>query len=179
MGWAFFKLANLKNAHPISQKDAEKQIDADALIVGRSGSEILARIARKDSEMLDDGHIAVVFNFLSALAAPNGIEKITTDFPNMKVWFDRRVSQLADAVLSHVTGAAKLQDIHFAPSISRGMAYYTGLSFEIYASGLDRPIAAGGRYDDLLRSLGATEPLSAVGGAITLERLQRVVEAQS
>ena len=175
----FKRLANLKNARPISQKDAEKQIDADALIVGRSGSEILARIARKDSEMLDDGHIAVVFNFLSALAAPNGIEKITTDFPNMKVWFDRRVSQLADAVLSHVTGAAKLQDIHFAPSISRGMAYYTGLSFEIYASGLDRPIAAGGRYDDLLRSLGATEPISAVGGAITLERLHRVVEAQS
>lgn len=175
----FKRLANLKNARPISQKDAEKQIETDALIVGRSGSEILARIARKDSEILDDGHIAVVFNFLSALAAPNGIEKITADFPNMKVWFDRRVSQLADAVLSHVTGAAKLQDIHFAPSISRGMAYYTGLSFEIYASGLDRPIAAGGRYDDLLHSLGAAEPLSAVGGAIALERLNRAVEMQS
>ena len=169
----------MKNTRPISQKDAEQQIDADALIVGRSGSEILARIARKDSEILDDGHIAVVFNFLSTLAAPNGIEKITADFPNMKVWFDRRVSQLADAVLSHATGAAELPNIHFAPRISRGMAYYTGLSFEIYASGLDRPIAAGGRYDDLLRSLGATEPLSAVGGAITLERLNRVVEAQS
>ena len=175
----FKRLANLKNARRISQKDAEKQIDADALIVGRSGSEILARIARKDSEMLDDGHIAVVFNFLSALAAPNGIEKITADFPHMKVWFDKRVSQLADAVLSHPTGAAELPNIHFAPSISRGMAYYTGLSFEIYASGLDRPIAAGGRYDDLLRSLGATEPLSAVGGAITLERLNRAVEAQT
>ena len=97
----------------------------------------------------------------------------------MKVWFDRRVSQLADAVLSHVTGAAKLQDIHFAPSISRGMAYYTSLSFEIYASGLDRPIAAGGRYDDLPHSLGAAEPLSAVGGAIALERLNRAVEMQS
>ena len=175
----FKRLANLENACPISQKDAEKKIDADALIVGRSGSEILARVARKDSEILDDGHIAVIFNFLSTLAAPNGIEKITADFPHMKVWFDKRVSQLANAVLSHVTGAARLQDIHFAPSISRGMAYYTGLSFEIYASGFDRPIAAGGRYDDLLRSLGATEPQSAVGGAIALERLIRVVEAQS
>ena len=175
----FKRLADLKNARPISQKDAEKQIDADALIVGRSGSEILARIARKDSEMLDDGHIAVVFNFLSTLSAPNGIEKITADFPHMKVWFDKRVSQLADAVLSHVTGAAGSPNIHFAPSISRGMAYYTGLSFEIYASGLGRPIAAGGRYDDLLRSLGATEPLSAVSGAITLERLNRVMEAQT
>ena len=175
----FKRLANLKNTRPISQKDAEQQIDADALIVGRSGSEILARIARKDSEILDDENIAVIFNFLSALAAPNGIEKITAEFPNMKVWFDRRVSQLAEAVLSNVKGAASLQDIHFAPSISRGMAYYTGLSFEIYAGGLDRPIAAGGRYDDLLRSLGAAEPLSAVGGAITLERLNRVVAAQS
>ena len=175
----FKRLANLENACPISQKDAEKQIDADALIVGRSGSEILARVARKDSEILDDRHIAVIFNFLGTLAAPNGIEKITADFPHMKVWFDKRVSQLANAVLSHVTGAARLQDIHFTPSISRGMAYYTGLSFEIYTSGFDRPIAAGGRYDDLLRSLGATEPQSAVGGAIALERLIRVVEAQS
>jgi ATP phosphoribosyltransferase regulatory subunit len=174
----FKRLAQLKNTRTMSQKDAEKKIDADALIVGRAGSEILARIARKDSEMLDDENVTEIFNFLSALATPNGIEQITTAFPNMKLWFDKRVNQLADAVLSNVTGAAKLQDIRFAPSISRGMAYYTGLSFEIYAGGVERPIAAGGRYDDLLHSLGATEPLSAVGGAIALERLTRIVEAQ-
>jgi ATP phosphoribosyltransferase regulatory subunit len=56
------------------------------------------------------------------------------------------------------------------------MAYYTGLSFEIYAQGIDRPIAAGGRYDDLLQSLGAAKPLSAVGGAIAMERLTRAAE---
>ena len=61
----------------------------------------------------------------------------------------------------------------------RGMAYYTGRSFEIYAPGMDRPIAAGGRYDDLLESLGAASPSPAVGGAIALERLQQAVGAQS
>ena len=36
---------------------------------------------------------------------------------------------------------------------------------------MTKPIARGGRYDDLLQSLGAKNPIPAVGGAITLERL--------
>jgi histidyl-tRNA synthetase len=51
------------------------------------------------------------------------------------------------------------------------------LSFEIYATGISRPIAAGGRYDDLLFSLGAAQSTAAVGGAIALERLSQAVEA--
>ena len=55
----------------------------------------------------------------------------------------------------------------------RKMAYYTGLSFEIIvpALGAQKVIAAGGRYDDLLASLGAENPTQAVGGALALERI--------
>ena len=92
---------------------------------------------------------------------------------------DTRTAQIGSVILPAMAGAAEMSDISFAPIIARGMAYYTGLSFEIYTQGIDRPIAAGGRYDDLLQSLGAPQALSAIGGAIALERLNKAVEMQS
>ena len=46
----------------------------------------------------------------------------------------------------------------FDPSIVRGLAYYTGIVYEIYdwASGL-RAIGGGGRYDNLLRDFGGPD----------------------
>jgi histidyl-tRNA synthetase len=48
-------------------------------------------------------------------------------------------------------------------SIVRGLAYYTGIVFEVYDRAMEnRAIAGGGRYDNLLASLGGL-PLSGVG----------------
>jgi len=46
----------------------------------------------------------------------------------------------------------------FDPSIVRGLAYYTGIVFEVHdAVGDLRAIAGGGRYDDLLKQFGGPE----------------------
>ena len=172
----FKKLATLKNGDKNAASEAAKRVDANALIAGRSGSEILARLSRKNSEALDSDSLDAVHGFLTLLSAPNGIGEISAAFPHMKSWFDARTAQLGGVILPAMAGAAEMNDISFAPVISRGMAYYTGLSFEIYVQGIERPIAAGGRYDDLLQSLGASKSLSAVGGAIALERLAKAVE---
>ena len=60
------------------------------------------------------------------------------------------------------------------------MAYYTGLSFEIIvpALGPQAVIAAGGRYDDLLRALGASRDMNAVGAALALERVAAAATRQ-
>jgi histidyl-tRNA synthetase len=43
----------------------------------------------------------------------------------------------------------------FDPGVVRGLAYYTGLVYEIYdKAGLLRAIGGGGRYDDLLKQFG-------------------------
>jgi histidyl-tRNA synthetase len=48
-------------------------------------------------------------------------------------------------------------------SVVRGLAYYTGIVFEVYDAGKSmRAIAGGGRYDNLLENLGG-RPLSGVG----------------
>jgi len=52
----------------------------------------------------------------------------------------------------------------FDASVVRGLAYYTGVVFEGFdRRGELRAICGGGRYDKLLESFGASDPLPAVG----------------
>lgn len=52
----------------------------------------------------------------------------------------------------------------------RGRGYYTGVFFEFLCDGSGAPVAAGGRYDALLRRYGVDRP--ATGAAIDLEGLE-------
>ncbi len=67
--------------------------------------------------------------------------------------------------------------LSFAAEFGRTLEYYTGFVFDIVSPELgDRtPIAGGGRYDKLLRSVGAVRDVPAVGSAIHTERLLSVV----
>jgi histidyl-tRNA synthetase len=66
--------------------------------------------------------------------------------------------------------------IDFDPTIVRGLAYYTGIVFELFdARGEFRAICGGGRYDDLLSTLGGVD-LPALGfgmGDVVLSELLR------
>ena len=60
----------------------------------------------------------------------------------------------------------------FATEFGRDLEYYSGLVFQIEVGGdKTSPIAGGGRYDGLLRSVGARAGVPAVGSAIHTERL--------
>ena len=59
--------------------------------------------------------------------------------------------------------AERAEFVKFDPSIVRGLAYYTGIVFELFdARGEFRAICGGGRYDNLLGALGGVE-LPALG----------------
>ena len=66
--------------------------------------------------------------------------------------------------------------VQFAAHFGRNMEYYTGLVFELWARDKEGPvqIAGGGRYDTLLETLGAKQPVSAIGCAIRTERVLAV-----
>jgi ATP phosphoribosyltransferase regulatory subunit len=51
----------------------------------------------------------------------------------------------------------------------RGAAYYTGVSFAVFAAGPGEAVASGGRYDQLLQRYGTAQP--ATGAGIDLENL--------
>ena len=65
--------------------------------------------------------------------------------------------------------------------LGRGLRYYTGLVFELHhegSPGLTSQLGGGGRYDDLVRSLGGRESIPACGFSFGLERLKLALEAE-
>ncbi len=78
--------------------------------------------------------------------------------------------------LAHATALGIAEWIRFDLTIVRGLAYYTGIVFELFdAVGEFRAICGGGRYDNLLASLGDTD-LPALGfgmGDVVLGELLR------
>ena len=61
------------------------------------------------------------------------------------------------------------QDINFIANFGRDVEYYTGIVFGVFSG--KNEIARGGRYDDLLKSLGAKKNTPAVGAAINLKNI--------
>ncbi len=66
--------------------------------------------------------------------------------------------------------------IEFSAEFGRNLEYYTGFVFEVVVPklGTGSPVAGGGRYDGLLKAVGAPEQVPAVGSAIHTERLLSV-----
>ena len=67
--------------------------------------------------------------------------------------------------------------MEFSAEFGRSVGYYTGFVFEIVvdALGPTSPVGGGGRYDGLLKAVGAPRNVPAVGGAVHTERLLTVV----
>jgi ATP phosphoribosyltransferase regulatory subunit len=63
--------------------------------------------------------------------------------------------------------------ICFSAAFSNGLDYYTGFEFRLHdpKGRIDAPLAAGGRYDNLLTRLGSATPIPAVGLGVWIERL--------
>jgi len=58
----------------------------------------------------------------------------------------------------------------------RGLDYYTGLVFRVYAPGLGFEVGGGGRYDSLLARFG--RPMPAVGFMLGLDRIALLLQRQ-
>lgn len=76
-----------------------------------------------------------------------------------------------------------LQDarVVWTPSLARGLSYYTGTIYEVYAkdSSVTGSLAAGGRYDNMIgQFLESTEKIPAVGISFGLEPILEVLKEQ-
>jgi histidyl-tRNA synthetase len=68
--------------------------------------------------------------------------------------------------------------VRFDATIVRGLAYYTGVVFEVFSPVHGRALAGGGRYDDLIKTLSeGSVDLSAIGFAIGDLVLEKVLRA--
>ena len=86
-----------------------------------------------------------------------------------------RLGELADAVRA-LSEAGLGGRIAIDLGEVRGLDYYTGLVFRLFAPGLGFEVGGGGRYDTLLARFG--RPLPAVGFMLGLDRVALLLERQ-
>lgn len=79
-----------------------------------------------------------------------------------------------DALLELDTRLTPQERVHVVYDLGevRGLEYYTGLQFEVYAAGVGRAVGAGGRYDGLMERFGRA--MTAVGVSLDLDALAEV-----
>ena len=146
-----------------------KKFDQDKVIAGRSISEILKRFDKKikDPRSFVDGKkiVKIIESFLKINCKLSDLDKKLLDFAK-KNNLNKNIFKDLKSILNF----KKLnQDIIFIANFGRDVEYYTGMVFEVFSG--KKEIARGGRYDDLLKSLGAKKNIPAVGAAINLKNI--------
>jgi len=147
----------------------------------RSPEEIVARLARKMSEADNPEDFKRALGMLSQLSQVRGQVDDALETAG-KILASTGISSdpvsgfrelLAAAEAEGVSGDRITVDF----GIVRGLAYYTGMLFDIYAGDSnDDTLGGGGRYDGLTRVLGYDRDVPALGFAYNLDA---IVESRS
>ena len=146
-----------------------KKLDQDKIIAGRSISEILKRFDKKlkDPRSFTDGKkiVKIIKTFLKINCKLSKLDEKLLDFAKKN---NLKTNIFKD--FKSILSLKKInQDIIFITNFGRDVEYYTGIVFEVFSG--NKEIARGGRYDDLLKSLGAKKNIPAVGAAINLKNI--------
>ena len=146
-----------------------KEMEQDRLIASRSISEILKRFDKKikDPRSFKEGKkiVKIIRSFLKINCKLSNIEQTLQLFIK-KNSLDKNIFRK----FKSIQNLKKLnQEIYFSTNFGRDIEYYTGIVFEVFSG--NKEIARGGRYDDLLKSLGAKKNIPAVGAAINLNNI--------
>jgi ATP phosphoribosyltransferase regulatory subunit len=151
-----------------------KNLDQSKEIANRKVSEILSRFERKIKDPRSFGENKKIVKIIREFLKINcSIDKLDKNLKNFVKKNNLSNSILKD--LSNIKNFSKINyKIIFSTNFGRDIEYYTGIVFEIYNSS-KKEIARGGRYDDLLKSLGSKKSISAVGAAINLNNLSKVL----
>ena len=146
-----------------------KKMNQDKVIAGRSIVEILSRLDKKikDPRAFKEGKkiVKIIKSFLKINCKLSQLDEKLLTFTkknNLKknIFQDFRSIQNLNKLN---------QEIIFITNFGRSIEYYTGIVFEVFSG--KKEIARGGRYDDLLKSLGAKKNIPAVGAAINLDNI--------
>ncbi len=146
-----------------------KHLSKDKIIAGRSIAEILKRFEKKikDPRSFNEGKkiVKIIRSFLKIKCKLSQLDKKLYEFLEKNDLKKNIFNKLKS-----VNNLKRLKvDVNFKANFGRDLEYYTGIVFEVISD--KKEIARGGRYDDLLKSLGAKKNIPAVGAAINLNNL--------
>ena len=123
--------------------------------------------------------IAKLFKLIKETKGTNQ-EKIKTLKQQLKSKRSHEGLDEIENLFGHIPNAEK-KKIIFAPTLARGLAYYTGTVYEAVATNeaVHSSIASGGRYDKMIgQFLGTKLEYPAVGISFGLDRLYLIIEAR-
>ncbi|MEP6826600.1 MAG: ATP phosphoribosyltransferase regulatory subunit [Aestuariivirga sp.] len=142
----------------------------------RGIEEVADRLAEKFADRseapLSTNVIAGIENYLSLHGGASDIGEALRAIASGPAYsaacaaFEKRLTTLEEQGLNS-------KRFQFSASFGREIEYYTGFVFQIEVG--DVAVAGGGRYDGMLRDLGAQMQIPAFGFAIHTERLQAVL----
>jgi ATP phosphoribosyltransferase regulatory subunit len=146
-----------------------KNMNQEKIIAGRSVAEILKRFEKKikDPRSFNEGKqiVKIIKSFLKINCKLPKLDEKLLDFAKKN-----NLKKNIFKELKSIQNLKKLnKEIIFITNFGRNIEYYTGVVFEIFSG--KKEIARGGRYDDLLKSLGAKKNIPAVGAAINLNNI--------
>ena len=146
-----------------------KKMEQEKVIAGRSVSEILKRFDKKikDPRSFNEGKkiVKIIRSFLKINCQLSKLDNKLLDFAKKN-----NLKKNIFKEFKSIQNLKKLkQEVKFITNFGRDIEYYTGIVFEIFSG--TKEIARGGRYDDLLKSLGAKKNIPAVGAAINLNNI--------
>jgi ATP phosphoribosyltransferase regulatory subunit len=154
----------------------DKQGDAPA--AGRSRAEIIARTLDRAAEAatlrLDPAMADAIARLLDISGpAQDALAQVRALLKTAGINLDAQLAAMDARLATLKSLGVAPERVQFTAHFGRNMEYYTGFVFELWARDREGPVqvAGGGRYDTLLESLGAKQPVSAIGCAIRTERL--------
>ena len=173
-------LAALEGQDPVAARDFVEDILAIAglkTVGGRSATDIAARFLARASERenpVSDESRALISAILALKGDPDTVVARLRDMArdgglDLGLALDRLEARNGFLAARGVD----LSGIAFSTGFARNLDYYTGLAFELAdpATPTAKPLAGGGRYDHLLRRLGANQDVPAVGASIWIDRV--------
>ena len=160
-----------------------KQLVEDLLAIagattvgGRSTAEIAERFLEQAAlqENLSEITRARIAAFFSIEDAPDSAsQKLRALARDSGLNLDEALETFETRASFLAARGVKLEETVFSTRFAHAIDYYSGFMFEARSAGaepLAAPLLSGGRYDGLLKSLGAPGDIPAVGAAIFVDR---------
>ena len=156
--------------------------DANAGV--RSRAEIVERLAKKQMMTSDPESFSRAFELIAKLAgvhgAPGAALKKAGKIISQAGGDSGAIEPLRRVIDAALSEGVAVDSLAVDLGLARGIAYYTGMVFDLHSRETDGDsLGGGGRYDGLTRALGAANDLPALGFAYNLEAVMHTGASQS
>jgi ATP phosphoribosyltransferase regulatory subunit len=142
---------------------------------GRDTDAIADRFLRRaagETGALPPEKASVLKRFLAISGEPDqALSAISAFATAEKINLSSAISQIESRIGFMAAQGVDLSNVIFETAFLRNLDYYTGFVFDVPSPVPGKPLIGGGRYDRLMRRLGAQKDIPAIGFALWPERL--------